>query len=106
MIMDLNGADGQPAGAEDLWSLADRASMTDWFLTTANVALITSQVASWHTVNVTLELWDGHSPTTLNGSGLKRHSSTPARASSELWELKATPPEAPWTCVIKHATGP
>ncbi|NRQ38496.1 hypothetical protein HII36_42720 [Nonomuraea sp. NN258] len=59
MVMDLDGANGQPEGAEDLWDLANRASMTDWFLTTANVAIITSQADSWHTVDVTLELWDG-----------------------------------------------
>ncbi|MEV0996629.1 hypothetical protein [Nonomuraea sp. NPDC050202] len=62
MIMDLDGANGQPEGAEDLWDLANRASMTDWFLATGNVAIITSQADSWHTVDVTLELWDGQPP--------------------------------------------
>jgi hypothetical protein len=36
MVVDLDGANGQPEGAEDLWDIANRASMTDWFLTTAN----------------------------------------------------------------------
>ncbi|MEV7004964.1 hypothetical protein [Streptosporangium sp. NPDC051022] len=36
--------------------------MADWFLTTANVAIITSQAASWHKVDITLELWDGRPP--------------------------------------------
>ena len=62
MIMDLDGANGQPEGAEDLWELSDRANPTDWFLTTANVAIVTSQADSRHVVDVALELWDGRPP--------------------------------------------
>ncbi|MFF5248464.1 hypothetical protein ACFY3V_29650 [Streptosporangium sp. NPDC000095] len=62
MIMDLDGANGQPKGAEDLWELSDRANPTDWFLTAANVAIITSQADSWHVVDVALELWDRRPP--------------------------------------------
>lgn len=62
MVMDLDGANGQPEGAEDLWDLGDRASAIDWFLATANVAIITSRADSWHTVEVALELWDGQPP--------------------------------------------
>lgn len=62
MVMDPDGANGQPEGAEDLWDLADRANTSDWFLATANVAVITSQAGSWHKVDVILELWDGQPP--------------------------------------------
>jgi hypothetical protein len=62
MLMDLEGANGQPEGAEDLWELGDRVSRTNWFLATANVAIITSHADSWHTAEVTLELWDGRPP--------------------------------------------
>ncbi|MBE3008205.1 hypothetical protein IL992_03250 [Microbispora sp. NEAU-D428] len=62
MIMDLDGANGVPEGAEDLWELSDRATVTNWFIATANVGIITSEADDWHRVEVTLELWDGEPP--------------------------------------------
>jgi hypothetical protein len=62
MVMDLDGANGQPEGAEDLWDIANRSSMTNWFLATANAAIISSQADAWHRVGVTAERWDGPPP--------------------------------------------
>ncbi|GAA3440767.1 hypothetical protein [Planomonospora venezuelensis] len=62
MVIDLDGANGQPEGTEGLFELADRASMTDWFLAGANAAIISSQAESWHSVDVTVERWDGLPP--------------------------------------------
>ncbi|MEV4835923.1 hypothetical protein AB0K05_15460 [Nonomuraea sp. NPDC049486] len=100
MVMDLDGANGQPEGAEDLWDLANRASMTDWFLTTANVAIITSQADSWHTVEVTLELWVGRPPADdaqwartetaqfYSGSGKLRVVGTEGHSSGNVMDLR------------------
>ncbi|WP_424536668.1 hypothetical protein ACOZ38_43540 [Sphaerisporangium viridialbum] len=62
MLMDLDGANGQPEGAQDLPELAGRANVTNWFVTTANLAILISQGSNWHVVDVALELWDGQPP--------------------------------------------
>ncbi|WP_440072024.1 hypothetical protein [Streptosporangium sp. OZ121] len=62
MVIDLDGANGQPEGTEGLFELADRASMTDLFLAGANAAIVNSQADSWHKVDVIVERWDGSPP--------------------------------------------
>ncbi|GAA0843049.1 hypothetical protein GCM10009525_58230 [Streptosporangium amethystogenes subsp. fukuiense] len=61
MLVDIDGANGQPEGALDLSELTTRANKTDWFVTTANLAIITSS-DTWHLADIAMELWDGQPP--------------------------------------------
>lgn len=62
MLLDKDGATGQPEGNLSPFELADQASSSGaWFLVSANVAFLRSGYRS-HRATVTLELWDGEPP--------------------------------------------
>ncbi|MFC4015180.1 hypothetical protein ACFOY2_48755 [Nonomuraea purpurea] len=61
MLVDPDGAPGQPEGAVSFPDLADMSGPAAWFVATANLAIVTS-AHQWHLADVTLELWDGKPP--------------------------------------------
>ncbi|MEU0517126.1 hypothetical protein [Streptosporangium sp. NPDC006007] len=97
-LEDLDGASGQPEGYPSITELAAQASEESWFVTTANLAILTSP-HTYHVVDVTLQLWDGPPPadesagkkdiitTLFSSSGRLRLVQTLGRPSSKVMDL-------------------
>ncbi|MBB5777625.1 hypothetical protein [Nonomuraea jabiensis] len=63
MLMDNDGSANRPASALAIEDLGAQLKNPDvWFVATANIAIVKSNVADWHVADVALELWDGHPP--------------------------------------------